>query len=169
MPAVIDAVIDRLRPLMLTTLTTVIGLAPLLYETSQQAQFLRPTVIELVFGLGFGYFIVLLLVPALLVAQQDFSKMWASLWRGYFGRATPRKLRAGLWLVSLAIAALLAFSVGYYVVEGALYGPVAALGQRLPFVPEAVLAMLVLVFGSLLLLLLAMPGLAAISRRRRAG
>ena len=168
-PAVIDAVIDRLRPLMLTTLTTVIGLAPLLYETSQQAQFLRPTVITLVFGLGFGFFIVLLLVPALLVAQQDFSKMWASLWRGYFGRATPRKLRAGLWFVSLAIAALLAFSVGYYVVEGALYGPVAALGQRLPFVPEAVLAMLVLVFGSLLLLLLALPGLAAISRRRRAG
>jgi len=43
------------------------------------------------------------------------------------------------------------------------------LGQRLPFVPEAALAMLVLVFGSLLLLLLALPVLAAISRRRRAG
>lgn len=166
-PAVIDATNDRLRPLMLTTLTTVIGLAPLLYETSQQAQFLRPTVITLVYGLGFGFVIVLLLVPALLVAQQEFSRMWTSLWRGFFGQKTPRKLRAGLWLTSLAIAALLTVSVGFYVVEGRLYAPLELVAQRLPFLPEAALAMLVLVGGSIGILLVAMPVLALLSRRRR--
>ncbi|MCR9086729.1 MAG: efflux RND transporter permease subunit [Rhodobacteraceae bacterium] len=72
-PAVIDATADRLRPVVLTTLTTVLGLAPLLYEGSQQAQFLRPTVIALVYGLGFGMLLVLLLVPALLVIGRDIS------------------------------------------------------------------------------------------------
>ncbi len=51
-PAIIDGAADRLRAVMLTTLTTVLGLAPLLYETSSQAQFLKPTVITLVYGLG---------------------------------------------------------------------------------------------------------------------
>ena len=59
-PSIVDAVKDRLRPVVLTTLTTVLGLAPLLYENSSQAQFLRPTVITLVYGLGFGMLLVLL-------------------------------------------------------------------------------------------------------------
>jgi len=49
-PAVVDAVADRFRPVLLTTLTTVLGLTPLLYETSQQAQFLKPTVVTLAYG-----------------------------------------------------------------------------------------------------------------------
>ena len=53
-PSIVDGTADRLRPVMLTTLTTVLGLTPLLYEQSQQAQFLKPTVITLVYGLGFG-------------------------------------------------------------------------------------------------------------------
>ena len=40
---VLDGICDRLRPVLLTTLTTVFGLAPLLFETSQDAQFLKPT------------------------------------------------------------------------------------------------------------------------------
>ncbi|MCH2094821.1 MAG: efflux RND transporter permease subunit, partial [Rhodobacteraceae bacterium] len=53
-PSIIDGAADRLRPVMLTTLTTVLGLAPLLYEGSSQAEFLKPSVITLVYGLGFG-------------------------------------------------------------------------------------------------------------------
>ena len=68
-PSVIEGTVDRLRPVMLTTLTTVLGLAPLLYERSSQAQFLKPTVITLVYGLGFGMLLVLLVVPALIAAQ----------------------------------------------------------------------------------------------------
>ncbi len=70
-PAIIDAAADRLRPVLLTTMTTVIGLAPLLYEPSRQAQFLKPTVITLVYGLGFGVLLVLMIVPSLVTLQRD--------------------------------------------------------------------------------------------------
>ncbi|MGB3178226.1 MAG: efflux RND transporter permease subunit [Albidovulum sp.] len=72
-PAIVDAVADRLRPVMLTTATTVLGLAPLLYESSRQAQFLKPTVITLCYGLGFGMVLVLVAIPALLVVQRDLT------------------------------------------------------------------------------------------------
>ncbi len=72
--AVIDGVTDRLRPVILTSATTVFGLAPLLFETSRQAQFLMPTVITLAYGLGFGLFVVVLVTPALLVVQNDFGR-----------------------------------------------------------------------------------------------
>ena len=62
-PSLIDATVDRFRPVLLTTLTTVLGLAPLLYERSTQAQFLKPTVVTLVYGLGFGMVLVLIVVP----------------------------------------------------------------------------------------------------------
>ena len=61
-PAILDAICDRLRPVLLTTLTTVLGLTPLLFETSKDAQFLKPTIVTLVYGLGFGMIIVLFLV-----------------------------------------------------------------------------------------------------------
>ena len=74
MSAIVDGTADRLRAVMLTTLTTVGGLAPLLLETSRQAQFLKPTVITLVYGLGFGVIMVLLLTPALIAIQKDISR-----------------------------------------------------------------------------------------------
>ena len=72
--AIIDGACDRLRPVMLTTLTTVLGMTPLLFEKSQGAQFLKPTVITLVYGLGFGMIIVLIVVPSLLAMQLDISR-----------------------------------------------------------------------------------------------
>lgn len=82
-PSIIDGTADRLRPVMLTTLTTVMGLAPLLYEGSQQAQFLKPTVITLVYGLGFGMVLVLLLVPALLAILNDISRPITAMRRAF--------------------------------------------------------------------------------------
>jgi len=73
-PAIIDGTADRLRPVMLTTMTTVLGLAPLLYEGSNQAEFLKPTVVTLVFGLAFGMVLVLMIVPSLMAMQADVSK-----------------------------------------------------------------------------------------------
>ncbi|MCP1168093.1 efflux RND transporter permease subunit, partial [Limimaricola sp. ASW11-118] len=73
-PAIVDGAADRLRPVFLTTATTVLGLAPLLYEGSIQAEFLKPTVITLVYGLGFGMFLVLLVVPALIAVQADLGR-----------------------------------------------------------------------------------------------
>jgi multidrug efflux pump subunit AcrB len=64
--AILDAVCQRFRPILLTTLTTVFGLMPLLLETSEQAQFLIPAVISISFGLTFGSVITLVLVPGFL-------------------------------------------------------------------------------------------------------
>lgn len=62
---------DRLRAVMLTSLTTIGGLLPLLFETSRQAQFLLPMAITIVFGLALSTFLVLFLVPALVGVGYD--------------------------------------------------------------------------------------------------
>lgn len=62
--AVHDAGIARLRPIILTTMTTAFGLAPLILETSRQAQFLIPMAVSVAYGLVFGTFILLIILPA---------------------------------------------------------------------------------------------------------
>jgi multidrug efflux pump subunit AcrB len=61
--AVSTAGAARFRPVMLTSLTTFIGLLPLLFEESTQAQFLIPMGVSLGFGILFATFITLILVP----------------------------------------------------------------------------------------------------------
>jgi len=102
-PSIVDAAADRLRPVLLTTLTTVLGLAPLLFEQSNQAQFLKPTVITLVYGLGFGMVLVLLIVPALLAVGHDMSRMLQSLRRAF---ALPRREVGGMLRALPGLAAL---------------------------------------------------------------
>lgn len=122
-PAIIDGAADRLRAVMLTTLTTVLGLAPLLYETSSQAQFLKPTVITLVYGLGFGMILVLLVVPALIAMQHDVGRQFAALRRGL---RVPRSALA----LRLALAGGLvwmAVTLGWVVSTGALPAALAGL------------------------------------------
>ena len=124
-PAIVDAACDRLRPILLTTLTTVLGLAPLLYETSTQAQFLRPTVITLSYGLGFGFVLVLLLVPAILAIGHDLGRMGASLRRGL--RLPARRRGRGVGLAGIALVAGLgawgAATLGATARTGAPWGP----------------------------------------------
>lgn len=117
-PAIIDAATDRFRPVLLTTLTTVLGLLPLLYETSRQALFLKPTVITLVYGLGVGMFMVLLVVPSLLVVQQDIGRQMVSLRRGAIGRHPALGQRLVIWLAGLGSAALVFATVGLHVATG---------------------------------------------------
>ena len=62
---------DRLRAVLLTSLTTIGGLLPLLFETSLQAQFLMPMAITIVFGLAVATLLVLFLVPALMGIGSD--------------------------------------------------------------------------------------------------
>ncbi|MEM6405650.1 MAG: efflux RND transporter permease subunit [Pseudomonadota bacterium] len=69
--AVIEAGCRRLRAVLLTSLTTIAGLLPLLFETSLQAQFLIPMAVSISFGLAFATFLVLFLVPALLSALEQ--------------------------------------------------------------------------------------------------
>ena len=69
--AVIVSASERLRPVVLTTLTTIGGLAPLLFERSMQAQLVQPLAVTLIFGLLFSPFLVLLYVPSLLGIGHD--------------------------------------------------------------------------------------------------
>lgn len=64
--AIEEAACQRLRAVLLTTLTTIAGLAPILFETSVQAQFLIPMATSIVFGLAYGSVLILLVVPAML-------------------------------------------------------------------------------------------------------
>lgn len=69
--AIVSAGIRRFRPIMLTTLTTFCGLAPMIFETSMQARFMVPMAISLGFGILFSTVITLLLVPGLYLIIED--------------------------------------------------------------------------------------------------
>ncbi len=69
--AVVLGASERLRPVILTTLTTIGGLTPLLFEGSIQAQLVQPLAVTLIFGLMFSPFLVLLVVPALIGIGAD--------------------------------------------------------------------------------------------------
>ncbi|MCH9705031.1 MAG: efflux RND transporter permease subunit [Proteobacteria bacterium] len=63
---IVDSVCRRLRAILLTSLTTIGGLIPLMFETSVQAQFLIPMAVSICFGLGFATLLILYLTPAYL-------------------------------------------------------------------------------------------------------
>jgi multidrug efflux pump subunit AcrB len=76
-PNILDATLaasrERLRAIFLTSITTFAGLAPLLFETSLQAQFLIPMAISLGVGIMFATFIILVLVPSLYMVLMDIT------------------------------------------------------------------------------------------------
>ncbi|MGL6312945.1 efflux RND transporter permease subunit [Vibrio sp. WXL103] len=65
----------RFRPIILTTLTTFGGLAPMILETSNQAQLMVPMAISLGFGIVFATFITLVLLPCLYMALEDLKSL----------------------------------------------------------------------------------------------
>jgi len=71
--AIINAATQRLRAVLLTSLTTIAGLTPLLFETSMQAQFLIPMAVSISFGLMFATILVLLVIPALLSVHESIA------------------------------------------------------------------------------------------------
>ena len=77
--AVFNSGIARLRPILLTTLTTALGMAPLILETSRQAQFLVPMAASVAYGLLFGTLILLLILPAAFVAFNSMRVRFARL------------------------------------------------------------------------------------------
>ena len=66
-----EAGVGRFQAIFLTTATTVIGLLPLLTETSEQAQYLIPAAVSLAFGELFGTALMLVLVPVLIAISED--------------------------------------------------------------------------------------------------
>jgi len=73
--AVIEAGVTRFRPILLTTVTTFVGLMPIMAERSTDAQFLKPAVLALAFGVLFALFVTLFLVPALYCIGEDVASL----------------------------------------------------------------------------------------------
>jgi len=126
-PAILDGVTDRLRPVMLTTLTTVLGLSPLLYETSSQAQFLKPTVITLVYGLGFGMVLVLIVVPALMAMQADIAAQVSSFKRALRGLSKARGPVLPVATALVLVSVLFIGTLGWVLITGGLPLPLSNL------------------------------------------
>lgn len=88
--AIVEAGVARFRPIMLTSVTTIVGLVPMMLERSTQAAFLKPIVIALAFGVGIAFFVTLLLVPALYMVGIDLKRFF-----GGVGRVAGRMLPWG--------------------------------------------------------------------------
>lgn len=80
--AIFEAGRSRFRAIFLTSLTTVAGLAPLIFEKSFSAQFLIPMAISVAYGIGFATFLTLLLLPLLLSVKNAVKVGALWLWTG---------------------------------------------------------------------------------------
>ncbi len=168
-PAIIDATSDRLRPVLLTTLTTVLGLTPLLFEGSRHAQFLKPTVITLVYGLGAGLFLVLLIVPSFIAMQADINRQVAAFRRAIASRGLSWAPRLGLLAALAATAGLFALTLGSVIQTGEMSALLIELipslaGVSSPIVAFGVFA--VLLMGTLALFWLGAVALYVALRSR---
>lgn len=84
--AIVKAGKARFRPILITSITTFIGLVPLMLEKSSQAAWLQPIVVSLAYGLIVAFFVTLFLVPALLIIGNKFTNRR----RAFFGRMRSR-------------------------------------------------------------------------------
>lgn len=80
--AVFNAGLSRFRPIVLTSLTTVIGLYPIIWEGSFQAQFLKPMAVALAYGVLFGTSFILIFFPGLILIVNDIRVFLKYIWTG---------------------------------------------------------------------------------------
>ena len=151
----------------MTTLTTVLGLLPLLFESSRQALFLKPTVITLSYGLGFGMVILLFLVPALLAVQKDIAGFILAFRRGLGDRRIGMAGRFVLVAATALSVAVVVGTTGYLAATNELhpwlqlYSPV-----DLPVRMTALLAMFSGIAAVLVVSLLAAVAIFGLRPRR---
>ena len=88
--AVVRGAMDRLRPMLLTSLTTIGGLSALMFEKSLQAQFLIPMATTITFGLAVTSVLVLFVVPAMIGVSDDVGKMVKGVLRFFGFRRTSQ-------------------------------------------------------------------------------
>ncbi len=82
MQATLDACITRFRPIVLTSVTTFVGILPMIAERSVDAQFLKPMVVSLGCAVGFALFVSLLFVPALYLIGVEIGRFFKWAWSG---------------------------------------------------------------------------------------
>ncbi|WP_425408303.1 efflux RND transporter permease subunit [Hyphococcus sp.] len=80
--ALVKAGVGRFRPIMLTSVTTFVGLLPIMFERSTDAQFLKPTIVALAFGVFFATFVTLIFVPAMYAVGADIARFYRWAWSG---------------------------------------------------------------------------------------
>ncbi|MEO0714950.1 MAG: efflux RND transporter permease subunit, partial [Pseudomonadota bacterium] len=80
--SLVDAGVSRFRPVLLTSVTTFVGVLPLIAERSVQAQFLKPMVISLGSAVAFAILISLFMVPALYAVGVEIGRFFAWTWSG---------------------------------------------------------------------------------------
>ena len=80
--ALVKAGVGRFRPILLTSVTTFVGLLPIMFERSTDAQFLMPTVVALAWGVFFAMFVTLLFVPAMYAVGADIARFYRWAWTG---------------------------------------------------------------------------------------
>ena len=90
--AVYAAGMSRFRPILLTSITTIVGLGPLILNKSFQAQFLVPMAISVAYGLLIATFTTLLLLPVLLLTFNWIKRMGYWFWTGR--KPEPREVEA---------------------------------------------------------------------------
>lgn len=83
--AAIEAAVSRFRPIILTSLTTVVGLLPIISETNMQAQFLIPVAVSLAFGVLFGTIFILLFYPSAILFWNGLRRFGRWIWKGERG------------------------------------------------------------------------------------
>jgi multidrug efflux pump subunit AcrB len=93
---------QRLRPIFLTTITTALGLTPLMLEQSFQARFLIPMAISIAFGLISATALILIALPCVMVILDDIRRLAYYLWHGRPSTEGPQAGEPRLGLDALA-------------------------------------------------------------------
>ena len=93
--AVVQAAVDRFRPIILTSLTTFLGVTPIVLEQSVQAAFLKPTAVSLGFGILFGTVVLMFVVPAAAMLHYHITRALSAFFADPVGHAQ----RGFFWLV----------------------------------------------------------------------
>jgi multidrug efflux pump subunit AcrB len=89
--AIVEAACQRLRAVLLTSMTTIAGLTPILFEESLQAQFLIPMAISIVFGLALGTILILFVVPSMILMLENLTAMLSSWLNSVIALVTGKK------------------------------------------------------------------------------
>lgn len=92
---IIEASVSRFRQIFLTSVTEFVGTAPMMFERSVNAQFLKPMIIALAFGVLLCMPVTLLLTPALYMIAKDIKSFFGRMWNGRANPWTVERLRAG--------------------------------------------------------------------------
>jgi len=138
------------------------------FESSQQAQFLKPTVISLCYGLGFGMVLVICLVPALVWVQQDFRVLGRSRRRALGSSRLPIGGKLVVWGAVCASFVVVCLTVGAYAVTGETNTwPLSMVGTARPELSSGAVAAGSLVVGLVSVTLIAMAAVAMGGARQR--